>query len=80
MVIQRSGKGAQPYEEEAKKAGLGQIHGAVYWNMFGKGQDPGRAVGEGFSVTIGSKNLHSPIKMECSGESQLSTHHNSVLK
>ena len=53
MVIQRSGKGAQPYEEEAKRAGLGQIHGAIYWNVFGKGQDPGRAVGEGFSVTIG---------------------------
>ena len=28
----------------------GQVHGAVYWNVFGEGADVTKAVGEGFSL------------------------------
>ena len=28
----------------------GQVHGAVYWNVFGKGADVSKAVGEGFAI------------------------------
>ena len=28
----------------------GQVHGAVYWNVFGEGADVDRAVGEGFAI------------------------------
>lgn len=31
----------------------GMIHGAVYWNVFGIGEDPCNAVGEGFSLRYG---------------------------
>ena len=31
----------------------GQVHGAVYWNVFGEGADVSRAVGEGFSIING---------------------------
>ena len=32
----------------------GKVHGAVYWNVFGMGEDPCKAVGEGFSLRFGS--------------------------
>ena len=38
------------------------------------------AVGESDHTGDLERNLTSPIKTECSGESQLSTHHNSVLQ
>ncbi len=31
----------------------GQVHGAVYWNVFGKGAVASRAVGEGFALVNG---------------------------
>ena len=32
----------------------GKVHGAVYWNVFGMGEDPSKAVGEGFSLRSGT--------------------------
>lgn len=37
----------------------GQVHGAVYWNVFGEGTDVTRAIGEGFSLRNGNYNWKS---------------------
>ena len=51
MVIQDSSSaGVKRYIGQTP----GQVHGAVYWNVFGKGADPYSAIGEGFSVEVGS--------------------------
>ena len=47
LVIQDTGS------EEVKRyigKAPGQVHGAVYWNVFGKGADVEKAIGEGFSL------------------------------
>lgn len=36
-----------------KKEAPGQVHGAVYWNIFGKGTDVSKAIGEGFALQDG---------------------------
>ena len=37
----------------------GKVHGAVYWNVFGMGADPRKAVGEGFSLRSGKYSWNS---------------------
>ena len=39
----------------------GAVHGAVYWSVFGRGADPKRAVGEGFSWQNGSYGWNSGV-------------------
>ena len=37
----------------------GQVHGAVYWNVFGEGADVTKAIGEGFAWRNGELRLNS---------------------
>ena len=39
----------------------GMIHGAVYWNVFGKGESPYLAVGEGFAFRKGNEEWNSGV-------------------
>lgn len=39
----------------------GVVHGAVYWNVFGKDAEPGRAVGEGFAYVKGKCEWNSGV-------------------
>ena len=48
LVIQ--GTDSAGVKEMRRKGAPGQVHGAVYWNVFGEGADPGHAVGEGFAL------------------------------
>ena len=44
-----------PGVQACMKAGApGMVHGAVYWNVFGRGRDVKKAVGEGFSLMNGT--------------------------
>ena len=47
MVIQNT---TSPDVKRYMGMAPGMVHGAVYWNVFGKGEDPRQAEGEGFSV------------------------------
>ena len=45
---------ASPDVQRCKRQGApGQVHGAIYWNVFGIGSDVYRAVGEGFALMNG---------------------------
>ena len=39
----------------------GQVHGAVYWNVFGEGADVNKAVGEGFAYRNGNLEWNSSV-------------------
>ena len=47
LVIQDTG--TEEIKRHKREPAPGQVHGAVYWNVFGKGADVKKAIGEGFS-------------------------------